>query len=161
MKKLFITTALLCLLSVFAHAQYGTFTINNNTPCTVYVVLYGTVNGAVPPCQINYVSNVIAIPGTSSINYGDPGAVPGGMNNGGLTLAPGDMFTMARVYHGNPSVACTSTGVADMSDCWSGNTLIAPFDIEQFSGGGCMSCHPGGAISWVIYSPNHAGIDIN
>lgn len=161
MKKLFITTALLCLLSVFTKAQYGSFTINNNTPCTVYVILYGTVNGAVPPCQINYKSTVLAIPSYRSILYSDPSAVPGGMSKGGTTLAAGDMFTMARVYHGNPSMSCTSTGTADMSDCWTGTTLVAPFDLEQTSGISCVPCHPGAAVSWTIYSSTHAGIDIN
>lgn len=160
MKKLFTTIALLCILSVVAQAQYGSFTIRNNTSCDVYILLFGAVNGS--GCQTNYSSNVIHIPPVSVVAYSDPQQVSGGLNNGALTLSTADKFTMVRVYHNNPSAPCATTGAADLSDCTLGGAIIVSgFTIQEYTGTGCTNCHTGGSINWIVYGANAAGIDIN
>ncbi len=135
MKKSLITTALLCLLSVFAHAQYNTLTINNSSPCTVYVIIHGTLSSS--GCNGDYRSNIIAVaPGT--VTYNDPSMVPGGMNKmGSPSLGSSDNFTMVRVYGANPAGTCPLS-VINMSDCISGSvTSTTGFAIED---AGCTTC---------------------
>lgn len=135
MKKSLMITSLLCLLSVFAHAQYNTLTINNNSSCTVYVIIHGTLstNG----CDGDYRSSVIAVaPG--SVTYNDPSMVPGGMNQLGVpSLGSSDNFTMARVYAADPAGTCPLS-VVNMSDCLPGSVpSTTGFAIED---GVCSSC---------------------
>ncbi|MEZ5017046.1 MAG: hypothetical protein R2800_08325 [Flavipsychrobacter sp.] len=161
MKKLLLAIALLCSFSFVANAQYNSFTITNNTSCTVYYTMYGTVLGAVPACQADYVSSVISLGPTSSVTYLDPTGVPGGLIKGGGPILGGpDMFTMIRVYHGDPNIACTTAGVADVSDCITGTVLVNNWVLETFGAGGCLPCSSS-TITWNILSPTHAGITIN
>ncbi len=154
---------MLCAIAITATAQYNSITTNNNTPCDVYVVLYGTTSTAIPACQSDYRSNMVAVPAGATIHYSDPSptSIPGGLDDGnGILLGPSDNFTLARVYHG-PLVACTSFGTANMSDCTAGgSTFISPFVLEQYTGT-CSTCHAGAIITWIVYGPTHAGIDIN
>lgn len=165
MKTLFLSALLLCTLAITtAQAQYNSFTINNNTSCDIFVVFYGTTATAFPPCQANYRSNIVQIPAGSSMHYTDPSpsSVPGGLDDGwGTLLGSSDNFTRVRVYHGPPSVACISLGSVNMSDCTAGgSTFTSPFVLEQYTGT-CSTCYASASISWMVYSPTHAGIDIN
>lgn len=162
MKNKFLLMAFLCLFAFSANAQYNSFTINNNAPCDLYVVLYGTTSSAIPACQANYRSNVIAIAAGGVVTYTDPAAVPGGLDDGtGVVLGASDNFTFARVYHGNPMAACTAPGTANMSDCLAaGVTSVTGFSLDNFSGGGCVACSSGVTINWVVLTATHAGIDI-
>ncbi len=140
MKKLLFAVALLCCC-YFAQAQYNSLTIDNTTPCTVYVKIYGTTSTAIPACLVDYSSTVISIANGTTVTYANPSVVTGGgLSNGMTTLGSSDNFTMVRVYHERPGFSCIGT-YADMSDCYTGTTYVHPWELElSVPGTGCTHC---------------------
>lgn len=131
MKKSIITTAILCLLSVFAYAQpYTSFTITNNTSCTVYIMVAGNVSTG--PCVPDYRSSVLAIaPGTTT--FSDAGSVTGGMWNRSSSahLNSGDHFNYVEVYSSIP-LATNNCPFAtyNLSDCYP--PMITSYSSKDF-----------------------------
>lgn len=133
MIKSILGVALLCCCSLFANAQSSTLTINNMTTCTIYLTVYGTTNGN--GCATDYKTPVYSI-GPGSTYYGDPTAVPSGLQGSG-TLGTTDKFTMVRLYSSNPSGICGLVDAA-MSDCATGSSSsVTSFTFEDNT---CTAC---------------------
>lgn len=125
--------ALLCCCSLFANAQSNTLTINNTTPCTIYITVYGTTNGN--GCATDYKTPVYAITPGSTF-YSDPTAVPSGIHGSG-TLGATDKFTMVRVYSSDTHGSCTVSNAA-MSDCATGSSSsVTSFTFDDTF---CTTC---------------------
>lgn len=163
MKKSLIIATLVCLLSVAAHAQYNTISINNSTPCTVYIVLHGTTTAT---CTGDYRSTVLAI-GPGITTFSNPTSVPGGMTKGGSTLGSTGYFTFAKVYQNDPTKGCT-LNFFNLTDC-SGISSPSgpnhgPWTLQTYNSG-TMTCNDCGApgsyqLYWNVTSPTSAEVFI-
>ncbi len=141
MKKSLMITAFLCLLSAFAYAQtpsYTSLTINNSTPCTVYMLLGGNTSGGA--CTPDQMSSVIAIaPGSTTF---DAGGVPGGMGS----LSSGDIFTFIELYTSQPTPSnmCAVIHAYNFDIC-AATTTTPPVgrtgvNFDNWNGATCNSC---------------------
>lgn len=144
MKKALFTAALLCMISVFAQAQYHSLIINNNNDCDVYVKIYGT-NSAT--CATDYSTpGYIAVPAGGFLNLTDPSVVTPKLQKGGATLGSSDYFTMIEVASQDPNGSCGAPTTVLISDCATGATSHATgFSFYNTS---CAPCTSNGDIDW-------------
>lgn len=147
MKKLLFALALICISMIAAQAQpYTSLTINNNTNCTVYMVIDGNV--AAGTCSPNYQSGILGIsPGSTT--FTDASTVPGGMNNGGLTLTSGDQFVAIEIHSTEPiaSNGCSPRTSYYMSDCSGGMLTSTMMNFDHWNGSTCNSCTVGSNVT--------------
>lgn len=143
MKKTILTMALLCLLSAISYAQaYNSFTVNNSTSCTVYIMLGGNTNGG--GCSPDYRSGVLAImPGSTT--FADPTMVPGQMYNSSSTplSSSNDEFNFVEVYTSTPTAGngCSTINAYNLSDCYPPSITSVPgAAFDDWNGSICNSC---------------------
>lgn len=141
MKRTLMITAFLCLLSAFAYAQsYTTLTVNNNTPCVVYIVVGGNVSGSA--CPTAYVSNVIGFPSGSTTF--DAGNITGGMKCSTCSptsLSSGDNFNFVDIATSNPvgMNMCAVINAYTLDVC-GGTTSLTGINFEDWNGSTCSPC---------------------
>lgn len=150
MKKLFLSVILLCTIAIAAQAQIKSITVQNNSTYNVSVILHGDPTGI---CGTPYLSNTFMLPPGGSLNFPDPGAVPGGM--GGLTAA--DFFTAVQVFGdaicGGPS--------SIVYKCLGGNNYFVPSPTIITYVAPLCNVVMLSNITWTNISATYARVDIN
>lgn len=157
MKKLFFAIVLMCMSTMAAKAQYQSITINNNSSCEAYVLLWGTTSAT---CAYDYLQpNYISIPAGSSLFFTDPdnaGAITGLYleDANGTQLGSTGYFTKVQVYSSipDPATSCPITYVYEMTDC--GPTILTTQATTIEDGfNACSSCGTGN-ITWTTPAGN-------
>lgn len=110
MKNLFLSL-ILSLLGFACYATSGSIEILNNSQCDVYIQIRGSK--ACPKCDLDYVSNLMLIPGGGTVV-----TIPNTMGLGGTFPTSSPTFiNSVRIFNGSPQCVKSETWTIGDMQC--------------------------------------------